>query len=127
VSEASRRAGGKHSHGPGHPADARHGTAARSRWPVWTGGMAAMLVIGFAAGTWMGTDASEYASVATTADERARPPAGQARLLMDQGFETFGKRPQAPERARSPAREPSMRPTATDAPKRTEQASTEES
>jgi hypothetical protein len=65
--------------------------------------------------------------VATAADERARPPAGKALLLMDQSFETFGKRPQAPERARSPAREPSVRPTATDAPKRTERASTEDS
>ena len=91
--------------------------------------MAAMLVLGFAVGTWMSSpgETVQTAPVATAAtpDERPRPPAGAARLLVDQGFERFGERAGTPERTRVRARVPALRPTSTGTPAREEQAGNE--
>lgn len=89
--------------------------------------MAAMLVLGFAAGTWMspaGETVHTTAPIATaaTTDERPRPPAGAARLLVDQGFERFGERASTPERARVRSLVPALRPTSTGTPLREEQS-----
>ena len=73
--------------------------------------MAAMLVIGVAVGTWMG-ESGVYSWMTVAADERPRPPAGEARLLMDQSIDQFSRKLQTPERAKSPA----SQPTRTNAP-----------
>lgn len=92
--------------------------------------MAAMLVLGFAAGTWMSTgdealETTAPLAAAAAADERPRPPAGAARLLVDQGFERFGERASTPERTRARSRVPALRPTSTGAPGRDERSGTE--
>lgn len=83
-----------------------------------------MLVLGFAAGTWMGSgsDTVETAPVTAATDERPRPPEGAARLLVDQGFERFGERATTPERTRARSRVPALRPTSTSAPSRDERS-----
>jgi hypothetical protein len=64
--------------------------------------------------------------MAVASDARPRPPAGEARLLMDQGIEQFSRRLQANERPRGPAKEPSASPGRSEPPRRAEQADNED-
>jgi hypothetical protein len=75
-------------------------------------------MLGVGVGTWIGSSADYAALVAS--DERPRPPTGEARLIMDQGLEQFGRRLPTSERATAPVQIPvgqrAVQPTRMDAP-----------
>jgi hypothetical protein len=82
--------------------------SARGRaWQIGAATAATALVIGIALGQWLLETPAPVSAVA--ADARPRAPIGEARLLMDQGFEQFGKRVGAHERAKAPRSAPARR------------------
>jgi hypothetical protein len=86
----------------GKPLRGRPGRGARvAKWSI---AASVVVTLGVAAFHWKDELTQYTRGAMASADVRPRPPVGEARLLMDQGFEQFSTRLGARERAKaSPA------------------------